>query len=209
MAAPRAIVDADVLYRRHARNLLVWHAIAGLFQFHWSRRILDETRANLLANVRLASLDRAAKADQILDRVTESLDLAIAGSEVRQDDIDAIEPAMTNHPKDRHVLAAAVACRADTVVTYNTKDFPRRAAEPHGVVARSPDDFLVSLLEPSTRDVAVAALRQHAAFHGWSVSRLLDTIGSAGSRGPAIAPRYARLIARGSGVAERRPQGAP
>ncbi|NLT05769.1 MAG: hypothetical protein GXY03_05590 [Solirubrobacterales bacterium] len=83
MAAPRAIVDADVLYRRHARNLLVWHAIAGLFQFHWSRRILDETRANLLANVRLASLDRAAKADQILDRVTESLDLAIAGSEVR------------------------------------------------------------------------------------------------------------------------------
>jgi hypothetical protein len=41
---PRALIDADVLYRRHQRNLLVWHALAGLFELHWSARILDETR---------------------------------------------------------------------------------------------------------------------------------------------------------------------
>jgi hypothetical protein len=36
---------------------------------------------------------------------------------------------MENHPKDRHVLAAAVACRADCLVTFNLKDFPSRAAD--------------------------------------------------------------------------------
>ena len=30
---------------------------------------------------------------------------------------------MKNHPKDRHVLAVAVASNADYVVTFNLKDF--------------------------------------------------------------------------------------
>jgi hypothetical protein len=51
MAGRRAVIDADTIYRRHARNLLVWHALEGLFQLYWSRRILDETRKHLLPNV--------------------------------------------------------------------------------------------------------------------------------------------------------------
>lgn len=196
MAAPRAIIDADVLYRRHARNLLVWHALEGLFQLHWSRRILDETRANLLPDVRLGPPERQEKVDQILNRVTESIHASGAGAEVPEEDIDAIERAMTNDPKDRHVLAAAVACSADTIITTNTKDFPPAATEPHGTAARSPDDFLASIFEPATRDAALAALRNQAAFHGWSIAKLLDVLGSAGPHGPAIVPRYARLIER-------------
>ena len=34
---------------------------------------------------------------------------------------------MTNHPKDRHVLATAVRTGAQTIVTFNLKDFPEAA----------------------------------------------------------------------------------
>jgi hypothetical protein len=81
-------------------------------------------------------------------------------------------------------MAAAVACGADTVITTNTKDFPPTATTSYGITAKSPDEFLVSLLGPDTRDAALAALRNHAEFHGWPVPELLDLLGSAGPRGP-------------------------
>jgi hypothetical protein len=40
-------------------------------------------------------------------------------------------PAMTNHPKDRHVLAAAVRAGAKVIVTYNIKDYPRSSLTPY------------------------------------------------------------------------------
>jgi len=54
-------------------------------------------------------------------------------------------PAMENHPKDRHVLAAAVHCQADYLVTLNLKDFPARAVEKYGVKVIGPSAFLEEL----------------------------------------------------------------
>jgi len=71
---------------------------------------------------------------------------------------------MTNDPKDRHVLAAALVARATTIVTTNLRDFPVRATRPHGVVALTPDDFLTSLLDRETVEAAAHALRRHARF---------------------------------------------
>lgn len=48
-------------------------------------------------------------------------------------------------PHDRHVLAVAIAARANVIVTWNLKDFPAEALEPHRIVRQSPDDFLVNL----------------------------------------------------------------
>lgn len=197
MAVSRAVIDADILYRRHTRNLLVWHALEGLFQLHWSRRILDETRENLLPSVTIGPQDGTEKVDRILDRVTDAVYASGAGAEVPEAEIAAIESEMANDPKDRHVLAAAVACGADTIVTANKRDFRTEATTPHGVTAQTPDEFLVSLMAPGTRDAALAALRNQADFHGWSVDELLDLLATAGRHGPAIAPSYARLIQSG------------
>jgi len=49
-------------------------------------------------------------------------------------------------PDDRHVLAAAIAGGADTLVTLNRADFPGRTLARHGVLLRDPDGFLVELL---------------------------------------------------------------
>ncbi|GAA1984283.1 hypothetical protein [Amycolatopsis minnesotensis] len=56
-------------------------------------------------------------------------------------------PAMTNDPKDRHVLAAAVRADAAVIVTTNLKDFPSAALAPYDIDAVSPDDFLLNQLE--------------------------------------------------------------
>jgi predicted nucleic acid-binding protein len=52
-------------------------------------------------------------------------------------------PFMTNDPKDRHVLAAAVKCGAQLIVTSNLKDFPREATSGWEIEAQHPDEFLI------------------------------------------------------------------
>lgn len=54
---------------------------------------------------------------------------------------------MRNDPKDRHVLAAAVAGHAEHIVTENLKDFPDEATAPYNVRTIPPDTFLMMLLQ--------------------------------------------------------------
>jgi hypothetical protein len=60
---------------------------------------------------------------------------------------EALVPAMTNDPKDRHVLAAAVRADAAVIVTNNIKDFPASALDPYDLDAVRPDDFLLDQLD--------------------------------------------------------------
>ena len=61
--------------------------------------------------------------------------------------IESFVPRMTNSPKDRHVLAAAVVGGARVIVTDNLRDFPSRSLSPLSILARTPDDFLSALLD--------------------------------------------------------------
>lgn len=45
-------------------------------------------------------------------------------------------------PNDRHVLAAAIRCNADAIVTYNLKDFPMEVLSHFGIDVLHPDDFI-------------------------------------------------------------------
>lgn len=46
-------------------------------------------------------------------------------------------------PSDRHVIAAAILCKADVIVTSNLKDFPKDSLEPYHLLVHTPDEFLL------------------------------------------------------------------
>lgn len=48
---------------------------------------------------------------------------------------------------DRHILAAAIRSNADTILTFNLKDFPKNILEPYNIEAKHPDEFLSMLIE--------------------------------------------------------------
>jgi hypothetical protein len=90
--------------------------------------------------------------------------------------------SMTNHPKDRHVLAAAVAGRADVLVTENLRDFPAEVAEQYGITVCGQDDFLLGMLELYPGEVLSALRRQASRYRREprTVSALLGILGGQG-----------------------------
>ena len=68
--------------------------------------------------------------------------------EVPEEGWRLIEPCLSlPDVNDRHVLAAAVAGHADSIVTINIKDFPLSILEQLGITALHPDEFLLQQLQ--------------------------------------------------------------
>ena len=80
-------------------------------------------------------------------------------------------------PNDRHVLAAAILCRAGTIVTYNLKDFPDEVLAPHGIGAQHPDEFIEHAFDLNQAAVCAAVRDQRASLKhpSKSVEELFDT----------------------------------
>lgn len=72
--------------------------------------------------------------------------------------------AMSNDPKDRHVLAAAIRGGAALIVTANIRDFPTAALDPYDIDAVHPDDFLQGQLELAPA-VTIACMREQRAAY--------------------------------------------
>jgi len=59
-------------------------------------------------------------------------------------------------------LAAAIACHADTIVTFDLRDFPAEVLGSFNVRAQHPDDFIVGLFESASEAVCTAVRQQRA-----------------------------------------------
>lgn len=174
MPPPAAVVDASVWYSRHVRNALTWHALEGIFAFHWSAEILAEVRRSLIKrNIEKHGEPRENRVDAVIGRVTSALSQLQPQAEVPASAVIANLGKATNHREDRHVLAAAIATNAQFVVTENLRHFKREDCMPHEVEALSPDQFLVRMLSNETLDAALIALHSQAAVHGWTLEEAL------------------------------------
>jgi hypothetical protein len=84
-------------------------------------------------------------------------------------------PAMTNHPNDRHILAAAARAGVKVIVTYNLKDFPRSSLAPYAITTQGPSAFLKHLYETAPSAV-MQTLETQAAAIGQPMNYLLSRL---------------------------------
>ena len=136
MSGPAIVLDACVLIPIRLATTVLWLAEARLFRPLWSDQILDEVERNL-PRLGITPAQAARRVGNMRDAF---------GAEALVDGFDDLIDDMTCHPKDRHVLAAAVGDQADAVVTFNLKDFPAESTNPHRIEILHPDNFLLQLL---------------------------------------------------------------
>ncbi|MGH9752794.1 MAG: PIN domain-containing protein [Blastocatellia bacterium] len=133
-----AIYDSCVLYPAPLRDLLVRLARAGLFRARWTDTIHDEWIRNVLENRPDLSAAQLERTRQLMNAAVR--DCLVVGYEGR------IDSLMLPDPDDRHVLAAALEAQAQVIVTYNLRDFPAGALQPHGIDAQHPDEFILRVI---------------------------------------------------------------
>jgi len=147
-----AILDANVLYSSFLRDFLIRLARTGVIRVCWTDEIHDEWMDAL----------RRARPDvgeEKLERVRRLMDAAVDDALVTGY-AHRISALQLPDAGDRHVLAAAIVAGADTIVSFNVRDFPAGALTPHGIHAKTPDEFAIELYRSHPEAVAAAA-RQH------------------------------------------------
>jgi predicted nucleic acid-binding protein len=134
------VLDANVLANAGVCDLLLKLAeTPRLYLPKWSPQILEEVHHAHREKLSPPWPEDLAQSWQkaVMEHFPEAL---VSGWE-------ALVDACENDPGDRHVLACAIASRADLIVTYNLKHFPADALQKWGIEAKSPDDFLLDLLD--------------------------------------------------------------
>ncbi|MCY4590041.1 MAG: PIN domain-containing protein [Alphaproteobacteria bacterium] len=128
-----ALLDANVLFPFRKRDILLRFHHAGLFQARWTERILDEWTLNLLEQKphleRSVRSQRHAMREHFAEAMVTGYEPLIGTLELPDAD-------------DRHVLAAAIRCGAQSIVTDNLDDFPAEVLGPLDIDAVDADGFL-------------------------------------------------------------------
>ena len=130
-----AILDACVLVPAGLRDTLLRLAeTPRLYVPKWSEEILAELERTLVRKI--------GKTEDQAKHLIRELTCAFPESVIRE--CKNLEAALENHEKDRHVLAAAIRCSAQTIVTFNLKHFPTDILKQYDVEPLHPDEFLVN-----------------------------------------------------------------
>lgn len=166
-----AILDANVMFPVNVFDILAQFCIEGLFTAKWSQDIDDEWTKNLLES----------RADLRQDQVFRRRDrqrIALPDWEVEKEKYQPlIEAIHLPDLNDRHVLAAAIAGHADSIVTFNIKDFPNQALDQYDIEAIHPDDFICHQLDlmPYEALTAIKHIRLRLKNPPYTAEDLLDS----------------------------------
>jgi hypothetical protein len=143
------VYDACLLYPASIRDLAVELARTGLIRARWTSSIHTEWMESVLRD--RPELDRTR-----VERVAVLMNAAVLDCLVTG--FESLEAGLTllPDPKDRHVLAAAIHCGAQEIVTFNLRDFPEDVLRSYGIKAVHPDVFVEHLLDLNPEAVCEA-----------------------------------------------------
>lgn len=153
-------------------------ATANLFKAKWTDDIHDEWTRSLLAS-------RPDITAEKLQRIRALMDIAVPDSLVPRSKYKTlIRSLRLPDPNDRHVLAAAIACGAELIITFNIKDFPKSTLSKYNMAAALPDDFITSLLDQDEHRVQKCIYLQQSRLKNppMSFGEILATLEASGLR---------------------------
>jgi predicted nucleic acid-binding protein len=165
-----ALLDASVLHPWVVCDLLLRLAERGLYRPAWSAEILDE----LVESLTERKPEHAERFQRRRERMEAAFAEAIA---VRPERFLAAVPEDVD-PGDRHVVAAALAARADVIVTNNVRHFaPERLAE-SGLLVQTADEFLIHQwwLDPQGIDEVLAVMADATSRPPLTTAQVLDSL---------------------------------
>jgi predicted nucleic acid-binding protein len=159
-----AVLDTCVLAPMPVADTLLRLAEEPAFYIpRWSPGIFEELRRTLQEKFRYSQtqVDRRIRAMESMfpDAMVTGYDNLIA--------------SMTNDPKDRHVLAAAVKCGAQSIISNNARHFPQESLAPYGLQCLTADDFLKHQYHLNP-DAFISVLTEQAGDIGWTLLQLLS-----------------------------------
>ncbi len=160
------LLDACVLVPMPLADTLLRLATGPrLYRPKWSDQIMVEVSRTLQEDFSLSVQKAIYRENEIRRHFPEAW----------IDGYEDLIPAMTNHPKDRHVLAAAARAGAKVIVTYNLKDFPLSSLAPYSITAQGPSTFLKTLYGTAP-SVVMQTLEAQAAAIGKNMHYLLSRL---------------------------------
>lgn len=128
----------------------------------WSQPVLTELE-NTLEKFGYDALQIKRRVDVMLQAFPDAMVIGF----------DDLISAMKNHEGDRHVLAAAVRCGADAIVSNNKKHFPPDALSPYGIECLTAGQFLSHQYHLNP-DRFIAILEMQAEDISWTLQQLIS-----------------------------------
>lgn len=134
------VLDTCVIYPIDIRDVLLWFAYFDLYTPKWSQTIFDEL---------LKVMEEKGMADDQAKKQIQRINEAFPDAMVNNYE-ELIANLSLPDKKDCHVLAAAIKCNANLIVTNNLKHFKNNHLSKFGLYAKSADDFITDTIDLNT-----------------------------------------------------------
>ena len=158
-------------------DMMLTLAEDGIHEFLWSDDLLDEWE-RVIIREGLRSAESAA-------RLTSQVRLYFAEGHIPRHEYRHLVRFMPGGDPDDHLhMAAAIAGRADVIVTADGRDFPRLDLAKHGIRVLSPDEYLLEVVGevPDEIILAVQRISDRRRRPPMTVEEIIDRVSNAGAK---------------------------